>query len=415
MRLLHPVPSQGCNFGTMCTRDSRAHNPRQGGPRAEPSSCVFFSWCFCLCVRSVFCPSVNFSIFVISGLRVPSCGAPSCVVPSRDAAAVSAAADIKCTYGLGACDCSGGVLGLATTNLQRSTSSSAKKTERNRIKMPRSTNEPRKERVFKYAERAKKGVSCLFGLEMHSSQVVVWAQRNTSQRTWCSVRRSCACHSIWLLASATWTLVVGPVVCLCTFHIFRSDLVTFHNRFSSPEPISLTMETLRCCCTAKFTRLHSSGRPDTKGTLWASRVQTRQRKTKDTTKLQAIAAVAATVFHWVIRLLLLTEREKFRSCDRSRQRQSRNKQCTCTRETFFLHFINLVARVLHFMTLVGRVVIYVGFRVYPTRATIFFDTRVVDSTGLDANGTAAAALPVLFTCCGFRWSRCQRNRCSRTS
>ena len=182
---------------------------------------------------------------------------------------------------------------------------------------------------------------------------------------------------------------------MCTFHICRSDLMTFHNRFSSPEPISLTMETLRCCCTAKFTRLHSSGRPDTKGTLWASRAQTRQRKIKDITKLQAIAAVAATVFHWVIRLLLLAERAKFRSYDRSRQRQSRNQQCTCTRETFFLHFINLVARVLHFMTLVGRVVSYVGFLVHPTRATIFFDT-------------------LNFTCCGFHWSRCQWNSCSRT-
>ena len=36
--------------------------------------------------------------------------------------------------------------------------------------------------------------------------------------------------------------------------------------------------------------------------------------------------------------------------------------------TFFLHFINLVARVLHFMTLVGRVVIYAGFLVLATRA-----------------------------------------------
>ena len=163
------VPSQGCNFGRVCTRDSRAHNPRQGGSQSlqnRRAACSFRGSSACVC--SVFFPSVKFSIFVISGLRVPS----------RDAAAVSAAADIKCTYGLGACDCSGGVLGLATTNLQRSTSSSAKKTERNRIKMPRSANEPRKERVFKYAERAKKGVSCLFGLEMHSSQVVVWAQRN---------------------------------------------------------------------------------------------------------------------------------------------------------------------------------------------------------------------------------------------
>ena len=159
-----------------CAPAIRGRNPRQGGPRAVELRVLFRGASACVC--SVFFPSVKFSIFVISGLRVPSCGAPSCVVPSRDAAAVSAAADIKCTYGLGACDCSGGVLGLATTNLQRSTSSSAKKTERNRIKMPRSANEPRKERVFKYAERAKKGVSCLFGLEMHSSQVVVWAQRN---------------------------------------------------------------------------------------------------------------------------------------------------------------------------------------------------------------------------------------------
>ena len=175
MRLLHPVQSQGCNFGTVCTRDSRAQSSSRW-PQSRRAACSFRGSSACVC--SVFFPSVKFSIFVFGGLRVPSCGAPTCVVPSRDAAAVSAAADIKCTYGLGACDCSGGVLGLATTNLQRSTSSSAKKTERNRIKMPRSTNEPRKERVFKYAERTKKGVGCLFGLEMHSSQVVVWAQRN---------------------------------------------------------------------------------------------------------------------------------------------------------------------------------------------------------------------------------------------
>ena len=39
-------------------------------------------------------------------------------------------------------------------------------------------------------------------------------------------------------------------------------LLRAHSRFSSLEPIfSLAMETLRCCCTAKFNKLHSSGLP----------------------------------------------------------------------------------------------------------------------------------------------------------
>ena len=164
------------------------------------------------------------------------------------------------------------------------------------------------------------------------------AEAQIFKRSWTSERHAAFVMRVARPDIGQEILNVQVVLSLCTFHIFRSDLVsamkmTFHSRFSSPEPISLTMETQRCCCTAKFTRLHSSGRPDTKGTLWASRAQTRQRKTKDRTKLQVIAAVATTVFQWVIRLLLLTERKNLPSYDRSRQRQSRNQQCKCIWES----------------------------------------------------------------------------------
>ena len=55
------VQSQGCNFGRVCTRDSRAHNPRQGGSPEPPEpvemrrdACSVRGASACVCVRCSF-------------------------------------------------------------------------------------------------------------------------------------------------------------------------------------------------------------------------------------------------------------------------------------------------------------------------------------------------------------------------
>ena len=126
---------------------------------------------------------------------------------------------------------------------------------------------------------------------------------------------------------------MGPVVCVYISHISIGPGLCYEDDFSQPILKSGTKffddgDAALLLHGKNHQRLHSSGRPDTKGTLWVSRAQTRQRKIKDITKLQAIAAVAASDYCFSRNV------KKFRSYDRSRQRQVEKPTMHVHTETF---------------------------------------------------------------------------------